>query len=151
MMSGIAHLHSLGIVHRDIKPQNVLISRPNAKGEVRAMISDFGLCRKLGRGRRSLSAKSGIAGTEGWIAQEMINSDQKVTQAVDIFSSGCVFFYVLSGGKHPFDPVLYRQANIQDRKVAKLGTVGSNLVARELIQKMVSHDPQERYCLTVDK
>ena len=46
------------------------------------MISDFGLCRKLGSGRRSLSAKSGIAGTEGWIAQEMMDSDQKVVSGI---------------------------------------------------------------------
>ena len=45
--SGLAHLHRLNVVHRDIKPQNVLISYPNANGERRAMISDFGLCKKL--------------------------------------------------------------------------------------------------------
>ena len=44
---GVQHLHSLDIVHRDLKPHNVLISMPGKKGEVRAMISDFGLCKKL--------------------------------------------------------------------------------------------------------
>lgn len=34
------------------------------------------------------------------------------TSAVDIFSAGCVFYYVLSGGSHPFGETLYRQANI---------------------------------------
>lgn len=37
----------LEIVHRDIKPQNVLLSMPGRQGDVRAMISDFGLCKKL--------------------------------------------------------------------------------------------------------
>ena len=36
---------------RDIKPQNVLISAPGKRGEVRAMISDFGLCKKLKLGK----------------------------------------------------------------------------------------------------
>ena len=63
--AGLAHLHRLNVVHRDIKPQNVLISYPNANGERRAMISDFGLCKKLKVGRMSFSRRSGIAGTEG--------------------------------------------------------------------------------------
>ena len=45
--SGLAHLHRLNVVHRDIKPANVLISYPNPNGVRRAMISDFGLCKKL--------------------------------------------------------------------------------------------------------
>ena len=49
---GVQHLHNLDIVHRDIKPHNVLISMPGKKGEVRAMISDFGLCKKLKVRRR---------------------------------------------------------------------------------------------------
>ena len=44
---GLLHLHTLDICHRDIKPHNVLISMPGKKGDVRAMISDFGLCKKL--------------------------------------------------------------------------------------------------------
>ena len=65
------------IVHRDIKPQNVLLSTPTSKGGVRAMISDFGLCKKLQVGRMSFSRRSGIAGTEGWIAPEMLHDDKR--------------------------------------------------------------------------
>ncbi|KAG8189962.1 hypothetical protein JTE90_009101 [Oedothorax gibbosus] len=110
--SGISHLHSLDIVHRDIKPQNVLISMPNANGDVKAMISDFGMCKKLANGRISFSKKSGTTGTDGWIAPEMLLGEKKTTRAVDTFSFGLVFYYVLTNGKHPFGDPLRRQFNI---------------------------------------
>lgn len=82
------------------QPHNVLMSAPNAKGEIRAMISDFGLCKKLKIGRMSFSRKSGVAGTEGWIAPEMMTDEEmkRTTCAVDVFSLGLVYFYVLSKG-----------------------------------------------------
>ena len=78
---------------------------------------------------QSLSLRSrGVAGTEGWIAPEMLLEtlptkgatpgamspvDDKahgrhVSRAVDVFSLGCVFFYVLSRGEHPFGDTLHR-------------------------------------------
>lgn len=77
---GLIHLHSLNIVHRDIKPQNVLISFPDSHQRVRVMISDFGLCKKLNVGKASFSRRSGITGTEGWIAPEMLKGQRTVIQ-----------------------------------------------------------------------
>ena len=46
----------------------------------------------------SFSRRSGIAGTEGWIAPEMMLGNRSTTCSVDIFSLGCVYYYVLSKG-----------------------------------------------------
>ncbi|KAM3920835.1 serine/threonine-protein kinase/endoribonuclease IRE1 [Leptodactylus fuscus] len=148
-MSGLAYLHSLNIIHRDLKPHNILISMPSAHGRVKAMISDFGLCKKLAVGRHSFSRRSGVPGTEGWIAPEMLSEDFKEnpTFTVDIFSAGCVFYYVVSEGRHPFGKSLQRQANIL------LGTYSldcltlekhEDLVAHHLIEQMIDKDPQKR-------
>ncbi|XP_035826397.1 serine/threonine-protein kinase/endoribonuclease IRE1 isoform X2 [Aplysia californica] len=144
-MAGIGHLHTLDIVHRDVKPHNVLISLPGPKNEIRVMISDFGLCKKLAAGRYSFSRRSGAAGTEGWIAPEMLDPAQRTTCAVDMFSSGCVFYYVLTSGKHPFGESLRRQANILSGDCSLHHLPGDeNYVARRLVEKMVSLDPEQR-------
>ncbi|KAM3916334.1 serine/threonine-protein kinase/endoribonuclease IRE2 [Leptodactylus fuscus] len=148
-MSGLAHLHSLNIVHRDLKPCNILISLPNAHGTQRAVISDFGLCKKLGVGRNSFSLRSGIPGTEGWIAPEVLRDGrtQNPTAAVDIFSAGCVFYYVLASGQHPYGDNLRRQANILNGSYNLLQLqeeTYDNVVARDLIEGMISGDPKLR-------
>ncbi|KAK1129786.1 hypothetical protein K0M31_019497 [Melipona bicolor] len=146
--SGLAHLHLLDIVHRDIKPHNVLLSAPGPRGEVRAMISDFGLCKKLQLGRVSFSRRSGITGTDGWIAPEMLNGN-RTTCAVDIFSLGCVFYYVLSDGKHPFGDPLRRQANILCGESDLSGlcdeiSQNDKELALVLIKAMIASNPSER-------
>ncbi|XP_053902680.1 serine/threonine-protein kinase/endoribonuclease IRE1 [Malaclemys terrapin pileata] len=147
--SGLTYLHSLNIVHRDLKPHNILISMPNAHGKVKAMISDFGLCKKLAVGRHSFSRQSGVPGTEGWIAPEMLSEDCKEnpTYTVDIFSAGCVFYYVVSEGSHPFGKSLQRQANIL-LGVYSLDSLNpekhDDIVARDLIEQMINMDPQNR-------
>ncbi|KYN04749.1 Serine/threonine-protein kinase/endoribonuclease ire-1, partial [Cyphomyrmex costatus] len=145
--SGLAHLHFLDIVHRDIKPHNVLLSVPGPRGEVRAMISDFGLCKKLQLGRVSFSRRSGITGTDGWIAPEMLNGE-RTTCAVDIFSLGCVFYYVLSDGKHPFGDPLRRQANIlcDESNLTALQEMSPSdrELALLLIKAMICSNPADR-------
>ncbi|MGH0126413.1 UNVERIFIED_CONTAM: hypothetical protein FKN15_030277 [Acipenser sinensis] len=80
----------------------------------------------------------------GWVA--FVITYPK-TYAVDIFSAGCLFYYVVSEGSHPFGKSLQRQANIL------LGTYmldqlqpdnHEGIVANELIQQMISMDPQKR-------
>ncbi|XP_042545749.1 serine/threonine-protein kinase/endoribonuclease IRE2 [Dipodomys spectabilis] len=149
MMSGLAHLHSLHIVHRDLKPGNILITGPDSQGRGRVVLSDFGLCKKLPAGRYSFSLRSGIPGTEGWMAPELLQlpPPDSPTSAVDIFSSGCVFYYVLSGGNHPFGQSLYRQANILKGApcLAHLEEeTHDGVMARDLVCAMLSPLPQAR-------
>lgn len=59
-------------MHRDLKPANILISGPDSQGQGRVVLSDFGLCKKLPAGHCSFSLHSGVPGTEGWMAPELL-------------------------------------------------------------------------------
>uniref|UniRef100_A0A8C5FQV4 non-specific serine/threonine protein kinase n=1 Tax=Gadus morhua TaxID=8049 RepID=A0A8C5FQV4_GADMO len=148
-MCGLSHLHSLNIVHRDLKPRNILISGPGPLGRVRALISDFGLCKKMLDGRCSFSMRSGIPGTEGWIAPEVLREapGNNPTAAVDVFSAGCVFYYVVSRGQHPFGDALRRQVNILAGEYTLshfMEDMHDDVIARDLIERMISAAPESR-------
>lgn len=59
---------------------------------VRALISDFGLCKQLQGGKMSFSKRSGVAGTDGWIAPEMFVTNASV---VRIFHLGTLWHYII--------------------------------------------------------
>uniref|UniRef100_A0A7I4Y3A0 non-specific serine/threonine protein kinase n=1 Tax=Haemonchus contortus TaxID=6289 RepID=A0A7I4Y3A0_HAECO len=139
---GLAHLHIMQIVHRDMKPQNVLLSTAGARG-VRAVISDFGLCKRVQPGRHSLSKRSGLAGTDGWIAPEALTS-QSTSFPVDVFSLGCIFYYVLSDGNHPFGDSLHRQTNIINGDYVLREIKEDVNVSVSLIESMIQKVPADR-------
>ncbi|KAM9362809.1 serine/threonine-protein kinase/endoribonuclease IRE1 [Symphorus nematophorus] len=148
-MCGLSHLHSLNIVHRDLKPRNILLSAPSALGRVRALISDFGLCKKIPDGRSSFSLRSGIPGTEGWIAPEVLRDTpgNKPTAAVDVFSAGCVFYFVVSRGQHPFGDTLRRQVNILSGEYSLshfMEDIHDDVIAQDLIEQMISSEAESR-------
>ena len=168
-LHGLQHLHGLGIVHRDLKPHNVLISMPHSKdGPPRALISDFGLCKRISHTSSWVAKTSSmgrtIGGTEGWIAPEILRrcfsnekeSDEQldvvmkpnapaVTAAVDIFSAGCLIYYALTKGKHPFGEPIKRQVNIQAGKADFFELVKMGMYpAKDLVEWMVTIEPHKR-------
>jgi serine/threonine-protein kinase/endoribonuclease IRE1 len=105
LANGLDYIHSRNILHRDIKPQNILISLTKP---VQMKYCDFGISKPVNEnGSYSLS---GMRGTVNWMSPEdleMINLDVLVelkrgSVKSDIFSAGCVFIFFLLRGKHPF-------------------------------------------------
>uniref|UniRef100_A0A3B5AWJ2 non-specific serine/threonine protein kinase n=1 Tax=Stegastes partitus TaxID=144197 RepID=A0A3B5AWJ2_9TELE len=145
-MCGLSHLHSLNLVHCDLKPRNILLSGPSALGQVQALVSDFGLCKKIPNGRRSFSLHSGTPGTEGWNAPEVLRDTPGTKpggSAVDVFSAGCVFYYVVSRGQHPFGDALRRQVNILSGEYS-LSHFMDDIHAADLIEQMISAQAESR-------
>lgn len=108
VVSGLSHLHDLGIIHRDLKPQNILISSGNG---LCAKLSDMGISKRLVNDASSLGQHTSGIGSSGWRAPEQL-LDGRQTRAIDLFSLGCVLFFCITGGKHPFGAEYERDGNV---------------------------------------
>ncbi|KAL0762185.1 hypothetical protein Bca101_078336 [Brassica carinata] len=114
IVAGLVHLHDIGIIHRDLKPQNVLIVKNNSS--LCAKLSDMGISKRLPADTSALTRNSTGSGSSGWQAPEQLRNERQ-TRAVDLFGLGCVLFFCMTAGKHPYGDNFERDINIlNDRK-----------------------------------
>ncbi len=108
---GLDHAHKANVIHRDIKPQNLLLGRD---GQLH--ITDFGLARMLDE--PSLTITGEMLGTPAYMSPEQIDADrERIDLRTDVYSLG-VTLYELLTGKRPFDGVSREQliARIRERE-----------------------------------
>lgn len=140
ILAGLSHLHEVGIVHRDLKPHNVLISGGRLS---QAKLSDMGISKELADGVTCLDTQSTGSGSSGWQAPEQLTRQGLQTRSVDLFSLGCILFFSISGGHHPFGSRLERDFNIVNGK-PDLFHVEHVPEATDLISKLLQRDPHKR-------
>lgn len=104
--SGIASADASRIVHRDVKPQNLLLSVDNV-----VKLTDFGLARSHESGQPDLTATGFFVGTPFYVAPEQVENGKNVDVRADLYSLACVFFELLTArvpydGDHAWDVVL---------------------------------------------
>ncbi|KAF4460347.1 IRE kinase [Fusarium albosuccineum] len=177
--NGIGHLHELRIVHRDLKPQNILVNMSKDGKPRMLVSDFGLCKKLEGGQSSFGATTGRAAGTSGWRAPELLLDDdardgggmmevsqqsgsgsalvldnglpgnRRATRAIDIFSLGLVFFYVLTNGSHPFDcgSRYMREVNIRkgNYNLDLLDSLGDfAFEAKDLIGSMLQADPKNR-------
>jgi eukaryotic-like serine/threonine-protein kinase len=137
---GLAFAHQHGLVHRDVKPQNVLLN-----GDGRAKVTDFGIARSLDV--RGVTQTGTVLGTSAYVAPEQA-SGRPVHAYTDVYSLGVVLFELLTGDvpyegesfvavamRHLHDPV---PSVLERRPDAPLRVAGA-------VERALAKDPGERF------
>lgn len=135
----LSHAHARGIVHRDVKPDNILVDRESG----RAMVTDFGIARALS----AESAPTTPAGTPHYLSPEQARGEPGDTRS-DVYALGVTAWHALTGG-HPFEApnvsmLLVRQAI---ESAPSLRTVAPDVPVRlaSAVDRCLARLPAERW------
>lgn len=140
---GLAAAHRSGLIHRDVKPDNVMLTKESS-GLGRAKIGDFGLAKRVrGRGEKAFD---GLVGTPQYMAPELFDGGAASPKA-DMYALGVCLFRMLTG-RVPFNGRTVKQLMTQIRKErfpdvrAECPDLPDEVV--ELLNWLVARDPQDR-------
>ncbi|MBW3597654.1 MAG: protein kinase [Planctomycetes bacterium] len=137
--AGLAYAHRAGVIHRDVKPANVMVARD---GTVKLM--DFGLARPVAE--LPASSDAAVVGTPAYMAPEQMEG-QSLTTAADLFSFGAVMWEILAGrrliGNLSFSELFRLHAEWKPPVVREtLPEVSSQLA--EIIERCLAKSPEDR-------
>ncbi len=142
VVEALVHAHANGIVHRDIKPDNILLS------EGHAIVVDFGIAKALGSARETstLTSEGMSLGTPAYMAPEQAAGEADVDHRVDIYAVGAMLYEMLLGSA-PFT------GTFQQVVAAKMTRDAPSLVAHapsatpalaRLVARCLARDPSKR-------
>ncbi len=142
--NGLDAIHAAGLVHRDVKPANVLVSGEG--GEEHAYITDFGVARNVAT-QSGLTQTGRFVGTLDYVAPEQI-SGGAIDARVDVYALGCLLFKLLTG-QVPFPregEAARLYAHLNDPPPApSLYAPGTPVALDAVVARAMAKDPADRY------
>jgi serine/threonine-protein kinase len=141
----LAEAHGRGIVHRDVKPENVFMTRAGDEPD-HAKVLDFGIARVASAVETGLT-QTGVLGTPQYLAPELLLGD-KATPRADVYALGVVMFQLLTGAL-PFAAedaraLLLARISLDPRDVRELVPETPDALA-EVVRRALAREPNERY------
>jgi serine/threonine-protein kinase len=100
LLSGIEAVHAAGVLHRDVKPENVFLAR--VEGGTVVKLLDFGLARGLAWPTGKITRAGGAVGTPGYMSPEQARGRRDLDMRTDLYSVGVVLYEMLSA-RRPFE------------------------------------------------
>ncbi|MBY0525090.1 MAG: serine/threonine protein kinase [Gemmataceae bacterium] len=142
---GLQHAHELGLVHRDIKPNNLVRIADTSV----VTILDFGLARlRFAPGQTAtgdmLTAEGAMIGTADYVSPEQARDARQVDIRADIYSLGCTFYYLLSG-QPPFPGGSFVQKAFKHQTAQPTPIAGLRPEVAAILTKMMAKQPEARY------
>ncbi|MCH9277198.1 Stk1 family PASTA domain-containing Ser/Thr kinase, partial [Bifidobacterium amazonense] len=147
VLSALEYSHRMGIIHRDIKPGNIMISE---QGVVKVM--DFGIARALDDSAATMTQSQGVVGTAQYLSPEQARGET-VDMRSDLYSAGCVLYEMLTG-RAPF--VGDSAVAIAYQHVSEVATPPSAIVPGlpkmwdSICAKAMAKDRQNRYATAAE-
>ncbi len=92
----LAHAHGLGVVHRDVKPANIMLLDRDGVTP-RTVLVDFGISRQVHAEHETITRSGQIVGTPGYFAPEQLTAGAVIEGRTDVFALGCVLFEMCAG------------------------------------------------------
>jgi serine/threonine-protein kinase len=139
----LRHAHSVGLIHRDVKPKNIMI---NKEGIVK--LADMGLARQTTDFEAAKMEKGKAYGTPYYISPEQIRGEMDVDGRADIYGLGATFYHLVTG-RVPFmadDPAEVMRKHLKDQLVPP-DHINTSLSAgvSEVIEVMMAKNKKDRY------